>query len=332
MNDQVLYKLLAKYFAGGCSESEQDQIEKWKKDNPGNERVFLEFAKIWNNSDTSSGFNPSVSDAIKQVNQKIDRAEKAIQIPGKKRNISYLLVRVAAVLLVLLTVWYGHNNNKKISEVQTDTVFREIELPDGTKVTLNRESNLTFPRKFKKKYRQVKLVGEAYFEVFKDPQKPFIIKAQHTVTTVLGTAFNVRALPGEEEVIVTVAEGKVAFAKEKAKKEESVELIIGERGVLQKKTNSIRKEKNEDLNFMAWKTGKLNFNNTPLEKAAIDLSKFYNTKFLIDDSALEIIPVTIEIPSKTPLEKAIEAIEYITNSKISKTDTGGYIVIKKQGE
>lgn len=95
---------------------------------------------------------------------------------------------------------------------------RLITLPDGTSVWLNRDSKLNFPEAFAAHRREVSLEGEAFFEVMHDPQRPFIISCGRVTTTVLGTAFNIRAFPEEKSVTVTVKTGKVMVQDELANK------------------------------------------------------------------------------------------------------------------
>ena len=91
----------------------------------------------------------------------------------------------------------------------TQTERRLIILPDGSSVWLNKESKLQYPDSFSENRREVSLTGEAYFDIKPDISRPFIIHSGEIKTTVLGTAFNIRAFPEEASVVVTVTHGRV---------------------------------------------------------------------------------------------------------------------------
>ena len=85
--------------------------------------------------------------------------------------------------------------------------------PDGSIVTLNRNSKLIFPKHFTKNVREVTITGEAFFDVKPNTSKPFIINAGNVQVKVLGTSFNVCAYPGTETVEVVVESGKVQVTR-----------------------------------------------------------------------------------------------------------------------
>ena len=321
MNENIPYDLLARYFAGGCSEREIQWIERWRKENPSNEKAFTEFSAIWEHSGSENqDFHPDAAEALTKVNRKLEQLESHPEGNTGHRNMFFYILRIAAILILALIVWYGYNKLQHketlIAEISGKNETKEVILPDGSIITLNSNSTLKYPEKFSKSSRNVELVGEAYFEIAKNPEKPFLISAQNTLTRVVGTAFNLRAIPDEEDVILTVEEGKVVFSVSEEDKTMVVNLKAGDKGIMNKMTQRLTESKNEDVNFMAWKTKRLVFKNTPLIKVADDLSRYYNVKFEIKNPKSDSVEVSIDFNNNT-IDQMIEAMSF-TGIQITK--------------
>jgi len=293
MSKEVPYRLLAKYFSGNCNDKEKLQIDQWKAVN---EEIFQEYRKIWERSKTDdSRFTPDIDEALKKINRQL--GVEGSTKPGKVIEFGYYLKRIAAVFIVAAGLWMVYLMfrekfaTESFSEVATGQgEKKEVVLPDSSHIWLNSSSKLRYEAKFAKKERKVFLEGEAYFEVAKIPSRPFTIEAGNSLTTVLGTAFNLRARKGEGTVVVTVSEGKVAFTgKEMAKQ---VKLLPGDKGVLDIDKKQLELVKNQDSNFLAWKTGKLIFKNTPLSQVALKLTDFYGQNVMVEDASKADIPFT----------------------------------------
>jgi len=163
----------------------------------------------------------------------------------------------------------------------------EHKLPDGSVITLNKFSSISYSKTFKGDTRSIEFEGEAYFDVAKDPNKPFVINANGAEVKVLGTAFNLIAEHGFAEL--TVTEGKVQFSD--LSDNESVVLTVGERGKIV--DGRITSLKNKDFNFLSWKTKKLYFKQGEiLKNVASDLERFYNVTVEFEDDSIELMPVS----------------------------------------
>ncbi len=130
----------------------------------------------------------------------------------------------AAVVLLCLSVWaaYLYMQPASIQTVTTLAETRTILLPDGTSVTLNHYSSLSYPKQFKSDNREVELSGEAYFEVSKNKKHPFIVQTETIDVQVLGTHFNVDAYPDNPDVKTTLLTGSVAVSN----KNNSVHMVL----------------------------------------------------------------------------------------------------------
>jgi transmembrane sensor len=323
MENEISFELLTKYFSGTCSEQEKQMVENWRSSAKENEEKLEDYRLIWRNAGKQeNSFNPNAEAALKKINQKLDYSESTAQ-DHKTIRMVYNAVKVAAAVLLLIGLFilfktFNPKPAATFSEVVTGKgEKKEVLLSDGSHVWLNALSKIKYPAAFAQKERHVILDGEAYFEVAKNPKKPFVIETANSLTTVLGTCFNVRARKGEEKVVVTVAEGKVAF---KGKSQASqVKLIAGEKGVLSLQTGSLVSESNSDPNFMAWKTGKLVFKNTALKDVAKTLSDYYGVKINIVHTDKSDIPFTSTFENQK-IGDIIRIIELSLNLKADSSD------------
>jgi ferric-dicitrate binding protein FerR (iron transport regulator) len=184
---------------------------------------------------------------------------------------------------------------------------RIIELPDGSKVTLNHTSELKYSKEFGELNREVILEGEGYFEVAKDSTKPFIINASNSLIEVLGTSFNVNAYKNNSEVEVVVNTGVVALSSKNIP-DEKIILKQGEKGELIKESEELNLLKNEDINFLSWKTKKLTFENTPLDNVIESLEKVYHKDFNIKTDDIKDCTITTTFDNQK-LESVMLIIE-----------------------
>lgn len=168
-----------------------------------------------------NNYEPNVEAGLQRLQARIEAA-KTTEIPVRPLVIaSRRWLRLAAAVLILaigVVAMRGWLNvaGKKTEVVTIDTQAIDtklVTLTDGTKVQLNERSVLTAPKNFKNATkRMIQLTGEAYFDIKPNADKPFEIQAEKVIITVLGTAFNVRAYPGEATVEVEVERGKVQLA------------------------------------------------------------------------------------------------------------------------
>ncbi|ADY51668.1 anti-FecI sigma factor, FecR [Pseudopedobacter saltans DSM 12145] len=148
----------------------------------------------------------------------------------------------------------------------------QINLPDGTKVWLNAESSLKYPVAFIGNKRLVELNGEAYFEVAKNKEKPFVVKAKDSEIKVLGTKFNVSAYSDDNFTKTTLAEGLVSIAKEKTSKL----LKPGQQALILNNQSAIDITNVDTEEAMAWKNGYFMFNNMDIKTVMTMISRWYD--------------------------------------------------------
>ena len=217
--------------------------------------------------------NPNVDKAYQQVRSKIKQSEA-----NKGRQVSFgsYLPRIAAAVLLLLGAGYfflsenTQMNIKQTADNQTET----ISLPDGSVASLNENSTVEFPSHFPKGIRKVKLTGEAFFEVAKNDDKPFLIETKNFDIKVVGTAFNVRldSKNGLEEV--EVKEGKVIVLDKVNKKQFS---LSGNDRFQFNPTNN-KSVKNQANNIAGWQTKSLNFEHQLVSEIFDEIEELFDVK------------------------------------------------------
>jgi len=220
--------------------------------------------------------------------------------------------RAAAIAIILLSV--GIIAKQFVLNVpdtiiaMTEEEQKEVLLPDGSLVFLNKHTELTYPEKFGKDKRQVTLTGEGFFEVTHDPAKPFkIIVADWANVEVLGTSFNINATANGESVSVQVVEGKVAFyaiGKEDSKK------ILEKDDQAGLQNGFIKVNTRKNVNFLSWKTGIIHFDQEAIEDVIDLLGDHYNQEILLDNSVDKQLTFTSTIENQE-LDSVLEELSLV---------------------
>lgn len=284
-------ELLPRYCEGRLTEGERLEVEAWMDESEENKRVATQTFALYLAVDTV------------QVMKKVDTEKALLKVKAKmsarevRRSVWWEWAqRAAAILFIpLLSLliwqnWIGDNREiAEMMEVKTSPgMTTSLTLPDGTLVYLNSESSLSYPSRFNGDSRKVKLSGEAYFEVAKDPEKKFILSTtHHSQIEVLGTCFNVEAYEKNTEVITTLIEGKVDFMFEKDAAVKHVLLSPREKLVYDSETDKVYLYKTSGKSELAWKNGEVVLDNTPLEEALWMLEKRYSVQFVIKNEKLK---------------------------------------------
>ncbi|MCR2005908.1 FecR domain-containing protein [Bacteroides acidifaciens] len=216
----------------------------------------------------------------------------------------------AAVVLLCLSVWtaYLYMQPVAMQTVSTLAETRTVSLPDGTSVTLNHYSTLTYPERFKTDNREVELNGEAYFEVSKDKKHPFIVQTDAVDVRVLGTHFNVDAYRDSRDVRTTLLTGSVAVSN----KSNSEHMILkpNEIAIYNKVEKKLtRKLLVDATDEISWRHGEFIFDDVPLSDIARKLSNSFGTTIQITDSALQNYRISARFPNGEDLETILSVLQ-----------------------
>ncbi len=281
------WDLIKSILDGTATNAEEAKLKEWLEEDTSHVELLSELRERWQKE--YQLHSPSKTDAAYQQFKKRlanPKLNTATVIPFKQ------LMTIAATVLLLLTAGlYYYFHELRTPEVRMITKATHVDqrasilLPDGTSVRLNIGSSLTFPEVFGTAARNVELTGEAFFEVSKDPKRPFTITSGEVKTTVLGTTFNIRAY-ANENIDVTVKEGKVSVSSANA----SETLIHGEQALFNRSNLSLTKSKVNIEKHLGWTYPTLIFDLIPFEEVIEQLGRWYHLeityKGTFDDSCL----------------------------------------------
>ncbi len=270
MADLSLKELIEKYEQGKCSEEE--------------EKILVQYFDAFQQDEAWTEIGGDKKEEIhRQIFSRIDkRIDRQL---GKKRSARSVIWRVAASVALIAGIglsayflyWPSPSEVVMITKSTERGQRLTVQLPDGSKVTLNSGSRLVYPEIFQDQ-RTVTLTGEAFFDVEKDARKKFLITSGDISTTVLGTSFNVKAYPGEEKAHVTVVTGKVAVSTPAQK----FELIPGQQATYNTQLKSLVQEEVDLATSTAWKEGILLFDGNSLLQVADRLERWYGVEIELD--------------------------------------------------
>ena len=257
------------------------------------------------------------------------------RIRSKKMHIWLVkTMKYAAAILILiistyqLSVWHMSHQLQDDLQAQTNTLYVPagqracITLQDGTIVWLNAQSTLIYPSHFYGKERIVSITGEAFFEVSKDKEKPFIVTAQDAKIRGLGTKFNVYSYPDTKQIKTSLIEGAVqVFYKSK-----QVILRPNEESIAQDGKLTVSNIKNPDM--LLWRNGIYSFNNERLVEIVRKLELYYDVTINIANPKLQDICYTCKFRQRDGIEKILYTIQKIHHFKIEINKEKNVITLK----
>ena len=333
MNTDPTYPtdLITSYFAGEASGDDLTFLAEWLKADP-KHRKFFEFSrKTWNSlekariesqTDLDLEWHDLEKKIIFSSPSKVQTLPGYSETSGFNRIFTARAFRIAAIFLLLAVpagFLYNYIANPKIKKLSAEIAMVEEKLPDGTSVTLNAGSSIQYPTRFKGHERDVKLTGEAYFEVTHDKTKPFIISASNIRVEVLGTSFyvNTHASNGKMQVILT--SGQVAIYYEDNTSEKVI-LAPGEKADISFDQHGIVKAENEDPDYFSFKSKRLIFNNDPLVEIVDRLRNVYQAQIRITNPALSHCLITATFDNQS-LQSVLHVLGATLNVKITQNGT-----------
>jgi len=274
-------ELISSYLSDELSSSQISILEDWVKEDSDNKKTFLAYKNAWVGSNISkSNKNIDVNTEFENLQSKLFVGNETHTIVKKNNSMKFLL-RIAAVIAIILAGIVSVNsylNNKTLIYTAQNEVIEQT-TPDGSVISINRNSTVEFNNN-SNKIRNVKLNGSAFFKVKHDDKVPFVIQTQDIKVSVLGTSFLVDSRPNDNFITIVVKSGKVSVKDA----ENEIILVAGEKGIFSKKENKLFKLKNNDVNYLSWKTKELEFNNSDLNEVVRVLKGTYNKNIIIDQS------------------------------------------------
>ncbi|QNL50463.1 FecR domain-containing protein [Olivibacter sp. SDN3] len=189
----------------------------------------------------------------------------------------------------------------------------QVELPDGTKVWLNAASSITYSVA-NRSIRKVKLIGEAYFEVFPEKARPFIVETPLQEVEVLGTVFNVNAYPDNDKVQTTLASGKVMVNLLDSEGGKAVKSILnpGQQSTTDVGSGQIKIVEVNTDQVLSWKSGYFYFDDNNLEEVLHQLERWYDIEVVYNEQLLRYEDQFVgRVPRDTPFPTMLNVLKKI---------------------
>jgi len=274
MDHNIIEALLDRYQKGETSQEENELVENWLKENNNPNSQWHHFNESQKDQWLTNVFG-QIQDGI-QANE-----PKVIVMPPRTRIWRYI-AGTAAVLAIGFTLyleWPALQNRLYPAQLTALNIpanrQKQIALTDGSKVWINSNSQLSYPKQFTGKTREVYLSGEAYFDIQHDADKPFIIHTGKIITTVLGTAFDIKEDKISHTIKVTVTRGKVSVADGN----KQLGVLTPNQQISFNLLNSKSTQYQVDANqAIAWQKTELHFEDISFAEAASQLQQRFNVK------------------------------------------------------
>ncbi|MDR8392699.1 FecR domain-containing protein [Aliifodinibius sp. S!AR15-10] len=314
-----------RFFKGACTPEEVDEVLDWFGKPEG--QAFLE-KKLNHDIDLlkDDHIKPLMSEVRSDemwssIEKDVDLFEKKSHTYSSKRAYSTYWKVAAAVLVMFISALFIAENwaiSPEPKQAETQPILYKAEsdqqkmlsLSDGTQIRLNSNAEVMISEDYGRENREVTLKGEAYFEVIHNEEKPFVIHTPGASIKDLGTAFNVRALPGKENVQVAVTEGKVSMWSDQQTEQEATELTPGQFGYIDLEKRTIQVDEFSINNYLSWMNGRLKFNEAPLHKVSEQLNRIFDLSFSYSDEALKKLPLSADFQYDSP-DKVLEVISMV---------------------
>ncbi|WP_025667963.1 FecR family protein [Aquimarina megaterium] len=318
--DHIL-QLLTRYLQNDVQDDERKFVEDWIAESESNRTYFEDVKRIWSTSENIEDF-----DKI-DVDEQWSKFESGINATVKKKpklNNVYLKIAASIVLLIGLGFYFNSLFNTEVILLAKTGAENKFILPDNSIVWLNEGSQLTYKKDFKGNSRQLNLKGEGFFEVTKDPEKPFVVIANTTQTKVLGTSFNLKNNANTKEVELVLVTGSVEFLSKKYK-----EILAPGDMVTAKESGKLIKTSNKSLNFSSWKSGVLKFEKTSIEQVIKDIELYYNKNIIIESREFANCTLTTIFDNES-FEDVLETLKILFDVTYEKNDSNNIVI--KEGD
>lgn len=313
-----------KYLLDESSPEEREQVKNWLALELSNQQYYEHFKLIWEQSRQYRPLYTTDEDAAwKKFQRRIhNTSSTAGTSKAVVRNFGWM-GKAAVVLLVVAAAWLTllFINDRTIHTIVAKTGKSSLvdTLPDGSVITLNKNSLVKYPERFTGGTRKISLEGEAFFNISPDKAKPFIIQVNDVSVRVVGTSFNIKSINGNTEVIVET--GVVQVIKNR----HSIRLTPKEKTTIHRTDTILAKQAVTDNLYNFYRTKKFYCENTPLWKLVLALNEEYKVNIVIARKDLRTIPLTTVFYDE-PLDNILVIIGETLN--LSVTHSGDQIVLQ----
>jgi ferric-dicitrate binding protein FerR (iron transport regulator) len=326
--DEKHILLISKYLAKEATQEEIDWLNQWIASDLAYKAEFESYQQAWESSAQFEDIGVDIDMEWGSIKSKLKIGElaeakvRALDPVHAERFSFKQALRIAAVILLLLIpaagVYFFINQNKTIEVAALDSI-KDKPMPDGSKITLNQESVITYPKNYGKENRQIALTGEAFFSVAPDKSKPFMVDVNEITVTVTGTSFYIDASLNENEIKVIVETGTV-IVKSTLDPTQTLTLYKGDKAVYSRPNHTLTKQLlTEEENYHSWLTKKLLFKEIRLKDIVNDLNHAYHRNITIKDKEVENCRISVSFDQQS-LKQILNVIENTIDVKITEKE------------
>jgi ferric-dicitrate binding protein FerR (iron transport regulator) len=311
MNIQNIKNACLDYFEGKADYSAEETVRDFLAQGEDSMRLFRSWEKEWKQH----------TPTIPQINS-FNRLQEKIGRRRRRRILAWS-ISAAASIAVLLGVSLAVSNRNAAAPEQklyiVETGYQErtkVILPDSTQVWLNSATRLTYTDDFLISNREVEVSGEAFFDVRKNQELPFVVKMGTNHITVRGTKFNVSAYDADNIVYAALVEGKIEFAN----KSINLEMNPGELLKYNTVSEDVIKCKTDLDDYTSWLTGKLDYSAITLKELLVKLSSIYGFEVVYQPHKYTDHKFRIILSTNEPIEDILDAVAIIVPMRWSMKD------------
>ncbi len=314
---QLIYKQLDKNISG----EEERQLSDWLAEDVDHQNTYDAIRLAWDTTGEAEVPDVSLQDEFAKLETQMEAEDgKVVPMRWPRR----LALAAGFALLLLAGYWLSEqilpSNAVQYAEVQTGEETRKVILPDNSVIHLEENSYIKYPVEFDEKNRPVELKGKAFFEVAKDLQRPFSVMTKEVSVTVLGTSF----LVDSRRMGVQVATGKVRLQRNSSEK--FLDLTAGQRGAYNPGKNKLEMgPPNISENNLVKYTNKWIFKNQSVQEILLELNKYYNINFKVENPKLKTCTFTSSFGVED-LEEILETMSGVLGFEVVKTAGKNYVL------
>ena len=333
IHTEHINNLILSFLNRTISSTDLKVLKEWIDENEDNKAYFSEIQKIWLISSIyeKKNFDKLKDRAFQQFKDRIAQKNQEQDIYISRPNWNRIFYIAACIIIAFFAgigVMYFTGNQRLSDQTLSYSVESprgsklKLSLPDGTSVWLNADSKLRFPVSFTAERREVYLEGEAYFEVVKNAEAPFVVKTDLGDIKVLGTQFNLKSYSNDNRIEVALLDGSVAFCYPSTTDQEMKCILSpGEQVYYNRTTHNLEKKNFILSDYSSWKDGKYYFKNETLENIAKQLERNFDVNIIIKNDSLKQIPYHMAFVNNETLDDILSAM-----------NLDGYLTIKRDGK
>lgn len=312
MEGKYLEHIIAKYLSGEATGEEIMALMEWLSADENNKIEFHKIQSYWN-ADVSFIHVSEPTPDFKKLREKIEKAEVR---KSRIRLWSRPTIAAAVVIgILLISQLVMKMNNDEVFTYISSSSVSDFVLPDGTEVTLNKNSKLSYSAAFGRNNRTVSLDGEAYFDVVHNEKQKFVVNVGSTKITVLGTIFSVRSRKGEDILKASLIEGCVKFETS----DQAIMLNPNKQILYNTRDNEITIEKFDPEIEVAWKDNLIRYKSVSFFEFIALLEKHYDVKIILPSEELKISKLTGAIDASQSINQILDMMKKNINCNCKNT-------------